>query len=94
MIPSKLASLRNCRLHRKIYLNVCGAGPSSYFDFALFKGVPGSYNNAGRIEFTMLCLPLRELGPPRRAGFLVRSPYAAARPQIIGLSDRSHSISM
>jgi hypothetical protein len=51
-------------------------------DFALFNGVSGSYNNAGRIEFTMPCLLLQEL----KGGLLVRSPYATAQPQIIGLS--------
>src|SRR6202048_433435 len=37
--------------------------------FALFKGAAGSYNKARRIAFTMPCLLLQELGPPRSAVF-------------------------
>jgi hypothetical protein len=59
--------------------------------FALFKGAPGSYNKARRIEFTMPCLLLQELALLEARSFLVRSPYAAARLQIIGLSDATSS---
>ena len=87
MISSKTASLRNCRLHRKICLNArlfeCPRrGSALLLTFALLKGVPGNYNNAGGIEFTIVCIcRSRERGPilPASPGSGVSPDHRVAR---------------
>jgi len=50
-----------------------------FLTFALFKGAPGSYNKAGRAEFTIPCLLLQKLAPPRWADFFGQEPLHSIR---------------